>query len=71
MHLWHMDVPKPGVELELQPTAAAAATATAMQNPRQVCDLHYSLWQCQILNQLSEARDQTHVLMDTSWVCYW
>ena len=28
--------------------------------------LHHRSWQCQILIPLSEARDQTHILMDTS-----
>ena len=31
-------------------------------------DLHHSSQQCQILNLLSEARDRTHILMDTSSV---
>ena len=34
-----------------------------------VCDLHHSSGQCQIPNPLSEARDWTCTLMDTSWVC--
>ena len=36
-----------------------------------ICDLQIfspSLWQRQILNPLSKARDQTHVLMDASRV---
>ena len=45
-----------------------AATATATWDPRHVCDLHHSSWQCWIPNPPSEARDQTHILMDTSWV---
>ena len=35
-----------------------------------VSDLHHSLWQRHILNQLSKARDGTHTFMDTSQVCY-
>ena len=30
-----------------------------------ICYLHHSLQQCQILNLLSEARDQTCILTDT------
>ena len=48
----------------------AYSTATAMDVPSCICDLHQSSQQCQILNPLSEARDKPHVLMDTSWVCY-
>ena len=63
----HVEVPRLGVELELEPPAYT--TATAMPDPSHVCDLHHSSWQRQILNSLSEARDRTHVLMDANWVC--
>ena len=59
-----MEVPRLGVELELQ--LPAYTTDTAMQDPSCVCDLHYSSQQHQIPNPLSEARDQTHIPMDTS-----
>ena len=65
-HLWHMEVPRPGVELELQ--LPAYATVTAMQDLSHVCNLHHSSRQHQILNPLSEARDRTRILMDTSSV---
>ena len=58
--------PGPGIELELQ--LPAYTTATAMWDPSHVCDLHHSSQQCQIFNPLSEARDQTCIFMDTSWV---
>ena len=53
--LWHMEVPRPGVELELQ--LQAYVTTTAMPDLSHICDLHHSSWQCQILNPLSEDRD--------------
>ena len=62
-----MEVPRLGVESELY--LLAYATATAMLDPSHVCDPHHSLRQHWILNRLNEARDQTHVLLDTSWVC--
>ena len=54
-HLWHMEVSRLGVNLELQlPTHT-----TTMGTPdlSSICDLHSSLQQCQILNPLSETRD--------------
>ena len=44
--------------------------AAAMQDPSHICNLHHSLWQCWILNPLTEAGDRTHILMDNSWVRY-
>ena len=63
-----MEVPRLRVESELQPPAYNIVTAT--QDLSHICDLCYSSWQHHIPNPLSEARDQTHVPMDTSWVHY-
>ena len=46
----------------------AYTTATAMWDLSRICDLNHSSWHCWILNPLSEARDWTWVLMDTSHV---
>ena len=62
----HMEVPGPGVQLELQ--MLAYTTATAMPDLSQVCSLHHSLWQRRILNPLSEARDGTWNLIAPSWI---
>ena len=47
--------------------AAAGAYTAATSH---ICDPHLSSPQCWILNPLSKARDQTHILMDTGQVCY-
>ena len=65
-HLWHMEVARLGVKSELQ----LPAYLTATWDPSHICDLHQGSGQCQILNPLSEARDQFCILMDTSWVPY-
>ena len=49
-----MEVPRLGVELEVQ--LPDYTTATAMWDPSHIFDLHHSSQQCQILNLLSEAR---------------
>ena len=66
LHLRHMEVPRPRAESELQQPAYTTTTATP--DPSRVCNLHHSSQQRWILNPLLEARDQTHILMDTSWV---
>ena len=59
-----MEVPSLGVGSELQ--LPAYTTATATPDLSHICDLCCSLRT--ILNPLSEARDGTHILMDTSQV---
>ena len=66
-HVQHMEVPRLGVELELQMPGYTIATAT--WDPNCVCNPHHSSRQCQILNLLSGARDQTHIIMDSSQIC--
>ena len=61
-----MEVPRLGVQSELQ--LPAYTTATATQDLSHVCELHHSSWQCQMPNSLSEARDRTHILLDPSWI---
>ena len=65
-YLWHVEVPRLGVELELQ--VPGYTTATATLGPRRICDLCCSLQQCHILYSLSKARDQTCILTDMSQV---
>ena len=62
----HMEVPRLGVESELQlPTYA---TATATWDPSCIWDLHHSSWQCHIPDALSKARDQAHTLLNASQI---
>ena len=68
LHSWHMEVPRPGVELELQ--LPAYSTATAMLDPSWICNLHHNSWPHQILKSLRGARVRTCILMDTGQVCY-
>ena len=67
-HLRHMDIPRPGVESELQ--LPAYTTATATRDLSHICDLYYSSWQCRILNPPREARDRTWNLMVPSQICF-
>ena len=64
LHLWHMEVPRLGVEWELQ--LPAYTTATATLDLSSICNPHHSSWQHRILNPLSKARDRTCNLTVTS-----
>ena len=54
-----MEVSMLGVELEL--------IAMARLDLSLICNLHLSSGQCQILNTLSKARDQTLILKTLCW----
>ena len=62
LHLWHMEVPRLGVESELQPLDYT--TATAMPDPSHLWNLRHSSRQSWILNPPSKARDWTCVGVD-------
>jgi len=59
---WHLEVPRQGVQSELQQPVYTTATATP--------DPSHTSWQGWILNPLSEARDQTRNLMVPSRICF-
>ena len=61
LHPWHVEVPRLGVQSELQ--LQAYATATATPDLSRFFDLHHSSRQCRIFNPLINARDQTHNLV--------
>ena len=67
-HPQHMEVPRLGVELELQ--LLAYITATAKWDLSRICDVLLSSQQHWILNPLSEAKDRTYILMHTSRTRY-
>lgn len=54
-YLQHMEIPRTGVELVLQPQAYT--TATAKPDLSHICELHHSSPQPWIANPLSKARD--------------
>ena len=56
-----MEAPRLGVKSELQ--LQAYTTATAMLDLSRICDLYHSSREHWILDPLSKARDQTHILM--------
>ena len=66
LHPRQMEVPRLGIQSELQ--LPACTTATAMQDPSHICALHHSSRKRQIPDPLSEARDWTRILTDTSWI---
>ena len=66
LHLQLVEFPRLGVESELK--LLAYTTATAIQDPSHICNLHHSSRQHWILNPLIEARDQTCVLMDAGQI---
>ena len=53
---------------QIRAIAAGLPHSHSKQDPSCICDLHHSLWQCWIPDPLNEARDWSHILMDTSWI---
>jgi len=59
-----MEVPRLGVEVELQ--LLAYTTTTTMPDLSHICSLHTAHGNARSLTHCMGARDQTYILMDTS-----
>ena len=68
LHVWHVEIPRLGVESELQ--LPGYTTAIAMQDPSHIFNLYHSSWQCWLPDPMTEARNWTHILMDSSRICF-
>ena len=66
LHLWHMEVPRLGVKMELHLPAYATATG----DPSRICNLHQSSQQCWIPDLLNKTRDWNCILTNTSLSCF-
>ena len=67
-HSRNMEVPRLGVEWELQ--LLSDTTAIAIRALSFIRNLYHSSQQCRTPDPLSEAKDRTHILMDTSQICF-
>ena len=61
-----MEVPRLEVKLKLQLLAYTTATLTEIRAASVTYTPAHGNW---ILDTLNRARDHTHILLDTSWVC--
>ena len=68
LYMRHMEVPRLGLQLELQ--LPAYAMATAIPDPSCICDLHHGSQQHWILNPLNKAGDGTRNLIVPSWILF-
>ena len=66
LHLRHINVPSLGAESELY--LPAYATTRAMQDSSHIFNLYHRQWW--IPDPLSEASDQTHIIMVPSHICF-
>ena len=55
---------------QIRATAAGKRHSHSKAGSELSVDLHHSSWQCQIPDPLSEARDQTRILVDSSRICF-
>ena len=54
----------------IRAVAASLHYSTATPDLSCICNLHHSSQQCRIPDPLSEARDWTHIFMDTNRICF-
>ena len=67
LHPWHMEVPRLGVEWDLQPLTYT--TATARWDPSHICDLHHSSYNAGSLTHWARPGNQICIFMGTGLVC--